>query len=158
MPRHRGGGLDRREFAKAALAIGGTNVLSASLDRGPDLQVPPGVADPDDLPPGQHEWNEFLDRDDWGNVVSPRTPYNRVPLPEMELHLALERDGETVEQLPLEPTIDHAAGFHYGGAVSELRDGDLATIDIRAPPQTARHQGYETAFIDMTAVAVELSR
>lgn len=64
--------LDRRAFAKAALAIGGTSALAACLDRADDLDIPTGTEDQTSLPDGQHEWNRFLARDEWGNVESPR--------------------------------------------------------------------------------------
>ncbi|WP_132058702.1 DUF7405 family protein [Halorussus amylolyticus] len=66
------GRLTRRQFAKAAVAIGGASALSACLDRsgGPDL--PQGSDDLAALPDRQHAWNEFLATDDHGNDVAPR--------------------------------------------------------------------------------------
>jgi hypothetical protein len=61
----------RREFVKAAVAIGGASALSACTERlggGPD--VPAGS--PADLPERQHAWDAFLARDDHGNAVAPR--------------------------------------------------------------------------------------
>ncbi len=91
-----GRGVSRREFGKAAVAIGGATALSACLDRFRDDPVPSGVEDPSTLPDGQHVWNEFLARDDHGNVVAPR--HHVVLL----LDLAVEgtpssEDRETVE-------------------------------------------------------------
>ncbi|MGM0606132.1 MAG: DUF7405 family protein, partial [Halobacteriota archaeon] len=90
------GGQSRRSVLKAAVAIGGVSALSACLDRFDDDPIPTGTADTDSLPRGQHEWNDHLERDEWGNVV----------LPEHHLfaYLTLDRDGtptaadrETVE-------------------------------------------------------------
>jgi hypothetical protein len=64
-------GLSRRDFAKAAVAIGGASALSACLGREqPDL--PRGPEDLSSLPERQHAWNRYLPRDDHGNVVAPR--------------------------------------------------------------------------------------
>jgi hypothetical protein len=61
--------IDRREFVKAAVAIGGTAALSACLGREePDL--PTGA--PADRPARQHAWNGALPRDAHGNPVPPR--------------------------------------------------------------------------------------
>ena len=66
-------GLDRRAFARTALAIGGTTALAACIGRDENaLDVPSGTDDPEGLPDGQHEWNDTLSRDDWGNVEPPR--------------------------------------------------------------------------------------
>ena len=66
------GRLTRRQFAKAAVAIGGASALSACLDRtgGPD--VPTGSDDGSALPASQHAWNASLATDDHGNDVAPR--------------------------------------------------------------------------------------
>ena len=64
-------GLSRRDFVKAAVAIGGTAALSACLGREePDL--PRGPEDPSSLPDRQHAWNDALSTDDHGNDVAPR--------------------------------------------------------------------------------------
>jgi hypothetical protein len=64
-----GRGLDRREFVKAAVAIGGASALSACMGRlGSDREIPEG-GDPAALPERQHAWDEFLPRDDYGNHV-----------------------------------------------------------------------------------------
>jgi hypothetical protein len=64
-------GVPRREFLKAAVAIGGASALSACLDR-EGASIPSGVEDPSSLPARQHAWNASLSRDDAGNVVPPR--------------------------------------------------------------------------------------
>ncbi|WP_336338024.1 DUF7405 family protein [Haloarcula brevis] len=59
-------GISRREFAKSAVAIGGTAALAACLDRGSGT-VPEGTDDPSSLPERQHAWNAALATDDAGN-------------------------------------------------------------------------------------------
>ncbi|WP_049972342.1 DUF7405 family protein [Haladaptatus cibarius] len=66
-------GIPRREFMKAAVAIGGSAALSACLDRGggmPDVEQ--GPDDLSSLPERQHAWNQFLATDDHDNDVAPR--------------------------------------------------------------------------------------
>ncbi|MDZ7688125.1 MAG: Tat pathway signal protein [Halobacteriales archaeon] len=62
-----GDGLSRRNFFKAAVAIGGTNALSACLER-ESVDVPEGGGE---LPDRQHAWNDYLRADDHGNVLTP---------------------------------------------------------------------------------------
>ncbi|OLZ41124.1 hypothetical protein A6E15_09040 [Natrinema saccharevitans] len=96
--------------------------------------------------------SRLADGDDSYLLVSPRTPYNRVPLPNASLRVVLERDARRVLDDRLEPTIDGEYGFHYGRSVADVRPGDSVRIAIESPPQTARHQGYETAFFGMEPV------
>ncbi|WP_435157647.1 DUF7405 family protein [Haladaptatus sp. DFWS20] len=65
-------GIPRREFMKAAVAIGGSAALSACLDRGGMPDVEQGPDDLSSLPKRQHAWNQFLKTDDHGNDVAPR--------------------------------------------------------------------------------------
>lgn len=88
-------------------------------------------------------------------AVSPRTPHNRVMLPLMALSASVEREGETVFDERLRGTVDPALGFHYGVPVDSLRASDELRIEIDSVPQTARHDGYETAFLEMPAVEFE---
>jgi hypothetical protein len=86
-------------------------------------------------------------------AVSPRTPYNRYPLPSMSLSATLKRNGTTVfdKPKPLIATLDPDFGYHYGTTLSRhrLKSGDTLRLTVGVPPQVARHEGYETAFIDM---------
>ncbi|ELY78834.1 DUF7350 domain-containing protein [Natrinema pallidum] len=84
-------------------------------------------------------------------LVSPRTPYNRVPLVNTSLRAAVRRNGAGVgdEALELTATLDAEVGLHYGRSVADVRPGDSITLTVASPPQAARHQGYETAFFDM---------
>ena len=91
-------------------------------------------------------------------LVSPRTPYNHCVLPQANLEVTLERDGETVlENEPLQETIDPDVGHHYGLTLEDVEDGDEVTLEVTAPPQVDRHQGYETAFLEMEPISLEIS-
>ena len=69
--------VPRREFCKAAVALGGIAGLSACLDadgdEGDETAALSGVpaGDPDTVPARQHAWNDVLERDEDGNVVAP---------------------------------------------------------------------------------------
>jgi hypothetical protein len=64
--------IPRRQFLKAAVAIGGASALSACLSRENDLDLETGVSDPSTLPTRQHAWNEALETDEHGNHIPPR--------------------------------------------------------------------------------------
>ncbi|MFB6195573.1 MAG: iron transporter [Haloplanus sp.] len=96
--------------------------------------------------------SRFGDADGPSLLVSPRTPYNRVMLPRMTLSGTVSRGERTVFRGPLRASLDPEIGCFYGSAVPELRSGDRVRIGIETPPQIARHDGYETAFIDMPPV------
>jgi hypothetical protein len=87
-------------------------------------------------------------------AVSARTPYNRYPLPSMSLSAMLKRNGTTVfdKPTPLVATLDPDLGYHYGATFPRhrLKSGDTLRVTVGVPPQVARHEGYETAFIDMS--------
>ncbi|MFB6219032.1 MAG: iron transporter [Halobacteriaceae archaeon] len=83
-------------------------------------------------------------------AVSARTPYNRYPLPLMAL---FGRLGDAFEGA-LAPALDPELGYHYGAAVDRAA-GELRLV-VDAPPQIARHEGYETAFVGMPAVTVSV--
>lgn len=73
----------------------------------------------------------------------------------MSLSATLTRDGTTVFDGRLQPTIDHELKYHYGTAVKSIKSGDTLTITVDAPPQVARHEGYE-AFIKMPAMQLSI--
>ena len=85
-------------------------------------------------------------------AVSPRTPYNRTVLPFMSLSARLTRNGETVFEGPLQSTLDPRLDYHYGTPADDIKSGDTLSISVDAPPQTARHDGYETAFFRMPPI------
>jgi len=71
-------GLDRREFVKAAVAIGGASAMSACLDweagtaAAEDPEFPQGPEDLSTLPRRQHAWGQYIVRDAHGNTVLPQ--------------------------------------------------------------------------------------
>ncbi|GAB7019245.1 DUF7350 domain-containing protein [Halostagnicola bangensis] len=92
--------------------------------------------------------SRLVDGDEQYLLVSPRTPYNRVPLADMSLSASVD-DGESVS---LEQTIDDEFDLHYGGPLEDVESGDDVTVEIDSFPQVARHQGYDTAFLDMPPI------
>jgi hypothetical protein len=83
-------------------------------------------------------------------AVSARTPYNRIILPSMAVEATVTRGGSTVFDGSLERTLDPDLDYHYGAAVDGgLQSGDEVTLNVAAPPQVARHEGYERAFLEM---------
>lgn len=89
-------------------------------------------------------------------AVSARTPYNRVVLPFMSISVTIKRNGREIVTAPLRSAVGPVLKHHYGTAVGSLKAGDVLTITPQTPPQTARHDGYETAFIDMSSVRITL--
>lgn len=77
------------------------------------------------------------------------TPYNGFWLPRAELVATLTRNGEALYDGPLTPTLDPEVGYHYGAAVETLEGGESLAVSVSTPPQVARRQGYETAFLSM---------
>ncbi len=61
--------LSRRDYLRAAVAVGGTAGLSACLESVDGDPVPTG--DPEDRPDRQHAWNDVLRTDGDGNVLAP---------------------------------------------------------------------------------------
>ncbi|WP_435348299.1 iron transporter [Haloarchaeobius sp. HRN-SO-5] len=86
-------------------------------------------------------------------AVSPRTPYNGMVLPLMGLEATVERGGETVFDDRLAPTLDPELAYHYGATLDSLESGDEVTVRVTTPPQVARHEGYETAFMSFEPMA-----
>ncbi|GGL22843.1 iron transporter [Halarchaeum grantii] len=81
-------------------------------------------------------------------AVSIRTPYNRYPLPMTGLRAEIA--GETHD---LTETLDPELGHHYGVALDEAPDA--VDVTVTTPPQVSRHEGYETAFLDMPAITID---
>ncbi|USZ69813.1 iron transporter (plasmid) [Halorussus salilacus] len=109
-----------------------------ALDASGDADFP--VFLPDETPAGVD--GEYL-------AVSPRTPYNRYPLPFTGLSATVRRGGETVFDGALDPAVSPEYGYHYGAAVPGVESGDSLTLTVETPPQISRHEGYETAFVEM---------
>lgn len=87
-------------------------------------------------------------------AVSMRTPHNRYPLGLASLGLTQYRDGTQVADRRCRATLTPDAHLHYGCSVADLHPGDELEVRIDTPPQLARHEGYESAFIEMDAVTV----
>ena len=88
--------------------------------------------------------------------VSTRTPHNGIVLPMMGLEAGVRRDGERVWASTLSSGLDSEIGYHYGASVPGVREGDEVVIETTVPPQVARHDGYETAFLGMDDVSIEV--
>ncbi|WP_323192453.1 Tat pathway signal protein [Halostella sp. PRR32] len=73
---NRNRGISRREFAKSAVAIGGSAALAACMERDgngeeEEIDVPQGPSDLSALSERQHAWNELLSTDTHGNRLAP---------------------------------------------------------------------------------------
>ena len=89
-------------------------------------------------------------------AVSPRTPHNSYPLPFMGLSATLERGGESVFDDSLAATLDSELGYHYGASIDGIESGDSLALTVETPPQVSRHEGYETAFLDMPTMEIDV--
>jgi len=89
-------------------------------------------------------------------AVSARTPHNRYPLPFMGVSGRVVRAGDTAFDGPLAGTLDPDLGYHYGATVESIDSGDVLGLEFGAPPQVARHEGYETAFLDLPPASIEV--
>ncbi len=87
-------------------------------------------------------------------AVSPRSPYDRYVLPSMSLSATLKRGSKTVAHGPLTQTLDPKLSLHYGTPVSSVEAGDKLTLSVGSPPNFARHEGYETAFLKMPSMTL----
>jgi len=74
-------------------------------------------------------------------AVTAWTPYNEFLVP--YLSLSADAGGETVLSEAVHPELGH----HYGGFV-DVEEGDEVRVEVETPPQVARHEGYETAFME----------
>ncbi|WP_323674228.1 hypothetical protein [Halorubellus sp. PRR65] len=86
-------------------------------------------------------------------AVSPRTPYNGYIIPRMGIQATVERDGDVVYDDALDRVLDPELGYHYGRPV-DVRSGDEVTLSVTTPAQVARHEGYETAFLEFDDVTL----
>jgi len=95
-----------------------------------------------------------VDADRFGGrylAVSLRTPHNGYVIPRIGLAATVERDGDVVYDDALGRTLDPELGYHYGAPV-DVRSGDAVTLSVTTPAQVARHEGYETAFLNFDDV------
>jgi uncharacterized protein involved in high-affinity Fe2+ transport len=86
-------------------------------------------------------------------VVTAATPYNDLVVPGMALSARVPGDGRASFAGQLDPALDADLGFHYGAPVS---GGPVEEVEltIEVPPQVARHEGYETAFLETGTVTL----
>ncbi|MDQ2048906.1 hypothetical protein RBH26_00240 [Natronolimnohabitans sp. A-GB9] len=134
-------------------AFPGTILVEPDADRPAETAELPRSGDAAVLATLLESGFRLADGDDRYLLVSPRTPYNRVPLPAMNIEVVIERDGESVaDAIDLEETIDDEYGHHYGASLADVQPGDTVTVTVVSPPQVARHQGYETAFLEMEPI------
>ncbi len=96
----------------------------------------------DSAPKGVEESGPYL-------AVSPRTPYNRYPVPRMSLTATV--DGSDA---PLSKALHPELGYHYGAVVDGAGEASEVTVTVDSIPTVARHEGYEMAFVDMPPVTV----
>lgn len=91
-------------------------------------------------------------------AVSARTPYNRYVLPAMSLSARVKRGKKTIFDGPLQATLDPKLNYHYGATVESIEAGDRIMLIVDAPPQVARHEGYETAFLNMPSTTLTVDQ
>ncbi|MCL7417620.1 MAG: iron transporter [Halalkalicoccus sp.] len=89
-------------------------------------------------------------------IASLRTPYNGFPLAFASLSARIDRAGSS-ETRPLFESFDPEIDHHYGTPL-DLDGGERVRIAIETPPQLARHEGYETAFLDRGEFSLRLPR
>jgi hypothetical protein len=106
------------------------------------LTVPAGWARVGTAAMGDLRLVGFTDAEDRLRVVA-MTRYNRYPMPMLTLQAG---------DVALEPVIDRRLGYHYRSATAV---DPAVAVPLRAmlPPQVARHDGYETAFMQLPAVS-----
>jgi hypothetical protein len=90
-------------------------------------------------------------------AVSPRTPYNRMLIPRLGLEMTVTRDGEAVLDEELGAFLDPELGYHYGADLDALASGDEVELRVTIPPQVARHEGYETAFLSFEPMTLSVA-
>lgn len=85
-------------------------------------------------------------------LLTARTPYNQFPIP-----LASPVASFGGDTYPLRAAIDPGFGMHYRKSFADSTLPDRIRIDIPSPPQVARHEGYETAFMVPEPVRFDVS-
>ncbi|XVH30534.1 iron transporter [Haloferacaceae archaeon DSL9] len=91
-------------------------------------------------------------------AVFAETPYNGCTLPMLGLDASLRRDETVVEKYRLDETVHPDLTHHYGTPIDAISSSDELRIDVRSPPQVARHEGYETAFLGTGSVSLPVGR
>ncbi|GAA0678989.1 Tat pathway signal protein [Natronoarchaeum mannanilyticum] len=151
-----GRGISRREFAKAAVAIGGASAFAACTERERAPDIPTGPDDVSGYPERQHAWNEVTATDEHGNDVPPRhhvlvflnVPGDGTPDDEgreqveaalRNLERTYRRDAEgllfTVGYSPayfdrFDAALPESVGLQEPRALTELEDPELDRQDV----------------------------
>ncbi|AEH37794.1 iron transporter [Halopiger xanaduensis] len=90
-------------------------------------------------------------------AVVPQTAYNGYSLPFASLTVTGRNGGQTVVDESARETIAPELGHHYGLALEGLEADRVEDISFTLePPQVARHEGYETAFLEPEGVRLAL--
>ncbi|MEY7850688.1 hypothetical protein AB7C87_15980 [Natrarchaeobius sp. A-rgal3] len=141
-----GGPVDRSPFDRA----GATRVGSASVG---DLDCIVVIVTDLDRGEANADTAESV-----ALAVAVRTPYNRYPIPFATLSATIAREGNGIAAGSLREVIDPRDGHHYRTDVDPalLERGDQLAIIVETPPQLARHEGYETAFLETGMATVNL--
>ncbi|WP_425498412.1 iron transporter [Halogeometricum salsisoli] len=84
-------------------------------------------------------------------ALSARTPHNGLVIPGIALSASI--DGS--DPVELSPALDPELNFHYGATVDDLSADSAVEGTVDVPPQVARHEGYETAFLVMPTFGLE---
>jgi hypothetical protein len=148
--------LSRREAMKLAVATGGATALSACLSEA-DEPVPRGTA-PDELPVGQHRWNDFLARDDAGNHELPR---HHVFL-SLELDDGVPTADDRAAVASAMETLDRAYEWSHQGLLSSLAYTPAYfarfDADLQYPlPEPRRLSSFETPELDRQDALLHLA-
>ena len=143
--------LSRRDYLKAAVALGGVAGLSACLDRldGRD-PVPEGVADPSTLPRRQFAWHDRVRHDDAGNTLLSRHQvllYLDLPDDGPPDPAARERVAAALGALDRAYERSHAGLLHsvaYSPAYFDRYDDPLPdSVDLPAPRRLSEFETPE---------------
>ena len=96
--------------------------------------------------------------DDSFLVVTAATPYNDLVVPGMALSARVASGGDAAADTgfegALDPGLDPELGFHYGAPVPGIDAATDVELAVEIPPQVARHEGYETAFLETGRVTL----
>lgn len=85
-------------------------------------------------------------------LLTARTPYNKFPIP---LAGPVASVGGSTHRL--RAAIDPEFGMHYRLPLADSTLPARIQVEIPTPPQVARHEGYETAFMAPEPVTFEVS-
>jgi hypothetical protein len=154
--------LPRRDYLKAAVALGGAAGLSACLDRLDGREpVPGGVADPATLPRRQFAWNDRVRHDDAGNTLLPRHQvllYLDLPGDGPPDDAARERVAASLAALDRAYERSHAGLLHsvaYSPAYFDRYDDPLPdSVDL---PEPRRLSAFETPDFDRQDALLHLA-